>query len=432
MDRKLLIVNVAALGYDLLRTADRLDWQGLTFLPSAAVFPAVTCTAQASLRTAQLPAGHGMVANGRYFRDLRKVMFWEQSARLVEGERIWSTFREQGGRVGMMFWQQSMGEEVDLLLTPAPIHTHGGGMVMDCYSQPATLYRELVRRVGGKFKLHRYWGPLAHANVGDWIAASVAEVLHDPELRPDLLLTYLPSLDYDLQRLGPDHPKAVAALDRTFHQLETLLTAARRSGHEVLIVGDYAIAPADEGGATYPNRVLADAGLLTLRDIRGRLYPDLHRSAAFAMVDHEIAHVYIPDRRDIERVEAVLSEIAGVEEILGGADKAKRGLDHPNSGELVLIAAANTWLAYPWWTGKRHAPDFARHIDIHNKPGFDPCELFFGWPPVSVSQDTTRIGGTHGRVGPGREIAYATTLPLSSQPADLVDLSQFVRAWLEG
>jgi predicted AlkP superfamily pyrophosphatase or phosphodiesterase len=409
-----------------------LDWQGLEFRPTGAVFPAVTCTAQASLRTALLPTGHGMVANGRYFRDLRKVMFWEQSARLVDGERIWSTFREQGGRVGMMFWQQSMGEEVDLLLTPAPIHTHSGGMVMDCYSQPETLYRKLVGRLGSKFKLHRYWGPIAHAKVGDWIAASVAEVLGDDQLCPDLLLTYLPSLDYDLQRVGPDHPKASAALERTMEQLETLLTAARRSGHEVLIVGDYAIAPASGGEATCPNRVLAETGLMELRDVGGRLYPDFHRSAAFAMVDHEIAHVYVRDRRDIERVEAVLAEAPGVETILGGADKARRGLDHPNSGELVLVAAPGEWFAYRWWTGKRRAPDYARHIDIHNKPGFDPCELFFGWPPVSVSQDTTRIGGTHGRCGPGREVAWATTLPLSSEPADLVDMAQLVRAWLEG
>jgi predicted AlkP superfamily pyrophosphatase or phosphodiesterase len=432
MDRKLLIVDVAALGYDLLRSAEVLDWQGLAFKPTTAVFPAVTCTAQASLRTALLPTGHGMVANGRYFRNLRKVMFWEQSAALLEGERIWSRFRERGARVGMMFWQQSMGEAVDLLLTPAPIHTHGGGMIMDCYSLPASLYPTLVDRLGSRFKLHRYWGPIAHAKVGDWIARSIAEVLLDRELCPDLLLTYLPSLDYDLQRVGPDHPKASVALERTLGQLETLLTAARRSGHEVLIVGDYAIAPAAEGGATYPNRVLVDADLMALRDVDGRLYPDFHRSRAFAMVDHEIAHVYVPDRRDIERVEAVLAEVPGVEEILGGADKARRGLDHPHTGELMLVAAPGQWFAYPWWTHKRHAPDYARHIDIHNKPGFDPCELFFGWPPVSVSQDTTRIGGTHGRAGPGREIAWATTLPLSSEPADLVDLAQLVRAWLEG
>jgi predicted AlkP superfamily pyrophosphatase or phosphodiesterase len=429
-DRKLLVVAVAALGQDLLERAGRTSWQGLAFRPMPSVMPALTCTAQATFRTASPPARHGMVANGLYVRSLAKPMFWEQSARLVAGERIWGGYRESGRTVGMMFWQQSMGEPVDLLVTPAPIHKHHGGMIMDCYARPAGLYDRLCRAIGSRFKLHRYWGPMASARVGDWIVNAVEAVLADPGLSPDLLLAYLPSLDYDLQRHGPAHPRADAAIQRTFEQLDGLLTAARRAGYELLLFGDYAIAPCP-GGACRPNLALREAGLLVPRDVGGRQYPDFHASAAWCMVDHEIAHVYVPDRRDIERTEAVLAALPGIGEVVSGDALAGLGLDHPNAGELVCLADGKSWLAYPWWTDPREAPDFATHVDIHNKPGFDPCELNWGWPWMSVSTDPSRIAGTHGLVGPGREVAWTSSLPLPREPADLADLAALTRDWLE-
>ncbi len=427
--RKLLILDVAALGYDFLRGRHSLQWEGLAFKSTSSVFPAVTCTVQASFRTASPVGEHGMVANGRYFRHLHKPMFWEQSADLVQGRRIWDDFRDAGGTVGVMFWQQSLGERADLVYSPAPIHTHGGGMIMDCYAQPRDLSRFLHERAGGKFRLHRYWGPLASAKVGDWIARAVSAVLTEPDVAPDLLLAYLPSLDYDLQRFGPDHPKSRAALDRTLAQMEQCLSAARRGGYEVLIFGDYAIGPCT-GEVVYPNRALAEAGLLAVREIKGMLYPDFHASRAFAMVDHEVAHVYVADRTDLEHTEAVLAELPGVAEVLDAQGKAQARIDHPAAGELVLLSAPGNWLAYPWWTRRRQAPDYASHIDIHNKPGFDPCELFFGWPPPGVSQNTARISGSHGQLGPDRDVAWATTLPIDHEPADLTELAEAVRQWL--
>ncbi|MGB2822597.1 MAG: alkaline phosphatase family protein, partial [Phycisphaerae bacterium] len=170
MAEKLLIIDVAALGYDLLVRHGATEIAGLAFHPAETVFPALTCTAQASFRTAGPPGEHGMVANGLFFRELRKPMFWEQSARLVAGERIWSAFRRRGGRVGMLFWQQSLGEDVDVLLSPAPIHRHHGGMIQDCYSRPDWLYRRLCDDMGSPFKLQHYWGPMASYKAGDWIA----------------------------------------------------------------------------------------------------------------------------------------------------------------------------------------------------------------------------------------------------------------------
>jgi predicted AlkP superfamily pyrophosphatase or phosphodiesterase len=421
MGRRLLIIDVAALGYSLLEKRDELC--GLKFRPIETVFPAVTCTVQGSFRTAMQPDEHGMIANGRLFRDLRRVMFWEQSSNLVRGPRIWESFRTAGNRVGMMFWQQSLGEQVDLVLSPAPIHKHGGGMITNCFCRPEPLYADLVSRIGRAFPLHRYWGPMASAKVGDWIAEAVALVLSDSDLAPELLLTYLPSLDYDLQRHGPSSARAQKALDRTMSQLEGMIGAAGRNDYEVLIFGDYAIGPVS-GPAIMPNLELRKAGLMSVRSVGRMEYPDLHNSRAFAVADHEIAHVYVKDSGDIEQVRRTLDHIEGISEVRGA-------MDHPDSGELVAVASEGRWIAYPWWTDKKRAPDYARHVDIHNKPGYDPCELFFGTLPVTTSLDSTRIAGSHGRTGPGREAAWTSTLqPIEA--GSIVELAGRVRQWLEG
>jgi predicted AlkP superfamily pyrophosphatase or phosphodiesterase len=433
MNGKLLVIDVAALGWDLLRRHEAEKLAGLSFRPIDGIFPAVTCTVQASFRTASGPGEHGMVANGLYRRDLRRAMFWEQSSALVAGERIWRGFRARGGTVGEMFWQQSMGEDVDLLLTPAPIHQHHGGMIEDCYGRPGDLYARLCSRLGRPFRLRQYWGPLASAKAGDWIADAAAAVLRDESLAPDLLLTYLPSLDYDLQRHGPGDPRAGAALRRTTAQLERMLSAARARGYETIVLGDYAIGAVTQPPAL-PNLALRQAGLMAVRPVKGMLYPDLHASRALAVVDHEIAHVYVRDAKDVGEVAEALRSLDGVAEIIdtrvGGGACSARCLSHPNSGELVIVAEEGSWLAYPWWTDNREAPDYAAHVDIHNKPGFDPCELFLGWPPLGTSLNLARVRGTHGRVGPGREVAVASTMDLPASVTSVLGLSRFVRALL--
>jgi predicted AlkP superfamily pyrophosphatase or phosphodiesterase len=428
--RKLLVIDVAALSYDLLDRTGQQQWGPLSFRPASAVFPAVTCAAQASFRTGTSPAEHGMVANGVYVRPLRKSMFWEQSAGLVGGRRIWQGLRDSGGTVAVLFWQQSLGEQADIVLSPAPIHKHHGGMIMDCYSQPACLYPQLKKSLG-HFKLHHYWGPLARASVGDWIAEATAEVIGNRELAPDLCLTYLPTLDYDLQRHGPEGPKANKALAALRGQVDTLLEAADRNGYDVLVFGDYAIGPC-EGEAVYPNRALRQAGLLAVRDVAGREYPDLYASDAFAMVDHEIAHVYAPDDAAAEAARHVLARLDGIEAVHDREAQAALGIDHLNSGQLVVVAKAGRWLAYPWWHTNGAAPDYAGSIDIHNKPGYDPCELFFGFPPPRVSQDTRRIRGSHGRIGSDRLVAWAATFDMSPEPLTLLELSAAVRDRLNG
>lgn len=425
--RRLLVVQVAGLGWDFVCRSDSQALLGQPFRSAATVFPAVTSTVQATFRTATLPAQHGVVANGWMERELRKVFFWEQSSTLVQGKRVWEPLRAKGGRVALLYWQQSLGEAVDVLLSPAPIHTHHGSMLEATYSRPDGLYDRLVTRLGGPFALRHYWGPMASVRSSDWISRATAAVLHDCGAQPDLCLTYLPGLDYDLQRYGPDHVKGQAAWSAVRTQLERLLLSAAETGYDWLVYGDYAIVAATRG-AVRLNLALRQDGWLQTRRIGRRLYADLHASRAFAVPDHEVAHVYVSDPSDAPAVEACVRAVAGVEQVMGSAARRDAGLDHRRSGELVAVAAPGAWFTYDWWEHGREAPDYARHVDIHSKPGFDPRELFWGWPPGCVSLDTGRVGGTHGRTGDGRDVAIAASCGLGSVD-NVLGLARWIGEW---
>lgn len=422
---KLLVIEVAGLGWDL---AERHGLPGLDGAlapaPLKPCFPAVTCTAQATFRTGLPPRDHGVVCNGRMDRRACRVDFWNQSARLVDGPRLWDAARSAGLRVGMMFWQQSLGEAADLVLSPAPIHCHGGGMIQDCHGLPVGLYGRLSAAVGRPFRLQHYWGPLASARSSRWIAAATAAVLADADLAPELLMTYLPHLDYVLQKRGPDDTAAVRpALRETAGLIAALSATARQHGYEILVWGDYPITPAEQ--VVFPNRLLREAGLFSVRPVGRRTYPDLYHSRAVAMVDHQVAHVYVRDRADLERVRACLAAAPGVAE----AAPPPPELAHPDAGDLVLTASPGAWFAYPWWSERREAPDYASHVDIHSKIGFDPCELLWGWPPPGVGQDPTRVRGTHGR-DDRPSLSAASTAALRGA-ASLADLAGRVRAFLQ-
>ncbi len=399
------------------------------FASMQTVFPAVTSVFQASFRTGATPGSHGLVANGLFFKDLQKVLFWEQSASLVEGPRIWDQFRSKGGTVGMMFWQQSMGENVDLVVTPAPIHKHSGGMIQACYTQPANLEERLNEAIGRPFNLMNYWGPLANHKSSDWIVEATCAVMGMPDIAPDLLLTYIPHLDYDLQRFGPDSPQAKKSLDFLLGYLTRIKAACREFGYDWIFVGDYAIEPVKRG-AIFPNRALREAGLFSVRSIRGMDYTDFFTSAAFAVVDHQIAHVYCRDAESARKAAVILKTVPGIAEVLDREAQTARGLAHSRSGQLLIIAEDGAWFAYPWFESA-HAPDYASHVDIHNKPGYDPCELFFGWPPPSVSFNTDKIRGSHGSVGPGYEVAWASSLTFETAPTTALELARATQRWMD-
>ena len=397
---KELTVIAAGLGYRLLERNKLLAMAGLNFGPKASVFPAVTCVAQASLRTGLAPSEHGMISNGWWSEDLRKPLFWEQSAKLVKGKRIWADRRAAGGTVGLFFFQQSLGEEADVIVSPAPIHKHGGGMIMSTYTQPTGLVN-ILEKLHGRFPLWRYWGPLASPKVGrtciDYFEG--ATDAHDV----DEAYLYLPTLDYAAQKSGPDSPAAKAALKEFERQLERLANLCQKRGCALKVTGDYEITPVTEA-PVQPNVILRKAGFFKTRTVNGMSYPDFYQSTAFAMCDHEFCVVYGPERE--KAVEALVAAglVPGVTSRRGAVTDAEE-ISKSSAVTLprrevtpgtLLLAPEGSWCDYAWWTDRREAPDFASHVDIHNKPGYDPRELFFFNKGV--------VKGTHGRA---LEVAYA-------------------------
>ncbi len=345
--------------------------------PLETVTPAVTCTVQATLMTGLPPSGHGIVANGWYFRDLAEVMLWRQPEGLVAGEKIWDAAkrRDPAFTCAKMFWWYNMYSTADVTATPRPMYPADGRKIPDHYAHPPELHDELDARLG-PFPLFKFWGPAADITSSDWIARATLHVMATRS--PTLTLTYLPHLDYNLQRLGPDlaHPRLRADLAELDTLCGNLIDAAEASGRHVIVVSEYGITPAS--GAIEINRALRRAGLLAVRpEEDGREAFDAGASTAFAVADHQIAHVYVRAPARIAEVRAIVAGLDGVEAVWDAEAQRAQGLDHPRSGELVALARADRWFSYPYWLDDRLAPDFARTVDIHRKPGYDPVELFF-------------------------------------------------------
>jgi predicted AlkP superfamily pyrophosphatase or phosphodiesterase len=341
--------------------------------PMAPVLPAVTCTAQASLLTGSLPREHGIVANGWYFRELSEVLFWRQSNRLVGGEKIWESARRArpGFKTAKLFFWYNMYSSAEISLTPRPIYPADGRKIPGAYSEPPALARELQERLG-TFPLFSFWGPNANLESSQWIA-DAARIVFDDE-RPDLTLVYLPHLDYCLQKYGPGDARVAAEIAAIDALAGALIEHVRDKGAEVVVVSEYGIEPAT--GVVSVNRALREAGLLRVQETLGWELLDAGASRAFGVADHQLCHVYVRDSADVPKVAAILRGLSGIERVLDADSKREVGLDHPRSGELVAVAAPGHWFSYYYWLDDDRAPDFARCVDIHRKPGYDPVELF--------------------------------------------------------
>ena len=280
---KSLVVMAAGFGRSVLERGRLTSIAGLSTSTEKSVFPAVTCVAQASLRTGLDPAAHGVFSNGFWMDDLKKPLFWEQSAALVKGSRIWEARRQAGARVGLFFFQQSLGESADVIVSPAPIHKHGGGMMMSCYTKPSGL-ADVLARLLGRFPLHRYWGPFASPKVGRMCISYFEEMtqIHDV----DEAYLYLPTLDYAAQKKGPTSRAAQAATREFVRQIERLAQIAESRGARLVVKGDYDITPVTKEPCQ-PNVLLRREGFFKTRTVGGRAYPDFYESTAFALCDHE-------------------------------------------------------------------------------------------------------------------------------------------------
>jgi predicted AlkP superfamily pyrophosphatase or phosphodiesterase len=341
--------------------------------PLRTITPAVTCTVQATFMTGSLPRDHGIVANGWLFRDLMEVWLWRQSNRLVGGEKIWEAgkARDRSFTTANLFWWYNMAASHDIGVTPRPIYKADGRKLPDCYARPEEIREELTRKLG-PFPLFNFWGPATSIASSRWIADAA---LHIRSTRaPTLTLVYLPHLDYDLQRLGPGDPRASRSLRELDDVAGRLIADASRDGARVVVLSEYGITPVST--PVHINRALREAGLLAIRIEDGGEHLDIAESRAFAMADHQIAHIYVAEPELMDPVRKIVEALPGVERVLDRNEQAELALDHARSGELVALARADAWFTYYYWLDDGRAPDFARLVEIHRKPGYDPVELF--------------------------------------------------------
>jgi len=373
--KRTAVINVVGLSPALLEWAPRLkkfaaDAHKTNLSPS---FPSVTCTVQSSFLTGETPSVHGVVANGWYYRDLSEIWFWRQSGALVGGETIWEAAKKRTPdfTCAKIFWWFNMYSGVDYSITPRPLYPADGRKIPDIHTRPASFREELNSRIG-EFPLFHFWGPMADIKSSEWIAESAK--ITEEKWKPTLSLVYLPHLDYNLQRLGPRDPLIKKDVEQVDRLAGGLLDYYHQRQIRVIVLSEYGIQPVT--GAIAINRILRKAGFLSVRNELGRELLDAGASEAFAVADHQVAHVYVKNTGKIPEIKRSLADHPGIEKILDAETKKDFHLDHPRSGDLVLLAKSDKWFSYYYWMDDKLAPDFARTVDIHRKPGYDPVELF--------------------------------------------------------
>lgn len=416
---RLAVIDIVGLTPDLLDHLPRLRaFAGRgQVTPLAPMLPAVTCSVQATYLTGEWPSTHGIVGNGWFFKDEREIKFWRQSNHLIQSPKLWDALRahDPGATVANIGWWYNMYSGADYTVTPRPMYPADGRKLPDCYTQPQELRDELQTKLG-TFPLFSYWGPNANITSSAWIAEAAKHI--DERYAPTLNLVYLPHLDYGLQQHGPDP----AALTTQFMEIDQvagdLIDHYERRGVQVMVVSEYGIERAWR--PVHINRALREAGLINVRREVGRELLDAGASAAFAVADHQVAHVYVNDPERLDEVRALLQALPGVAEVLDAEGKARRHLDHDRAGDFVVVAEQGAWFTYYHWLDDARAPDYARTVDIHRKPGYDPVELFmdphspaklnagvallkkklgFRYLLNVIGFDAALVRGTHGRVG---------------------------------
>ncbi len=385
-------------------------------------FPCVTCPVQVNMTTGRSPAQHGIVANGFYWRDKRQVEMWTAWNDVIQSPQIWDVLSQHDSEIRSAVWFPLLakGAEAHWICTPAPIHNPDGSESLWCYTRPQELYGEL-RDALGHFPLQHFWGPLANIKSTDWIVNSAIHLARRE--RPNFFYIYLPHLDYAAQKSGPESPAAKQALVELDVALGRLIAGLGEaySGTSAnaeplwLVAGEYAIVPVDH--VVCPNRVLREAGLLAVRETDEGEQLDLAASRAWALVDHQFSHLFVTGgAEDIARVRDLFTGRSGIDEVLVGDELARYEMNHERSGEVVLVSTPNSWQAYYWWLDDARAPRFARTVDIHRKPGYDPVEMHFDFATKSIPLDATLVKGSHG--APARD-EWQHGVMLTSEPGVL-------------
>jgi predicted AlkP superfamily pyrophosphatase or phosphodiesterase len=431
--KRVVVINVVGLTESLIgeqtpRIAEFRKRGALAHIAPA--FPAVTCTAQSNYLTGALPAQHGIVGNGWHNRELSEVHFWKQSNRVVQASKLWEELkaRDPQATAANCFWWYNMYSTVDYSITPRPMYPADGRKFFDIYSWPYSIRTEIKKDLG-EFPFFGFWGPAAGVNspqgkadcVSRWIAESAKWI--EKKFSPTLNLVYLPHLDYNLQRHGPYdaagklNPKIFPDIHAIDAIVGDLIDFFGKLGIKVVLLSEYGITNASM--PVYLNRIFRQHGWLTLKDELGLEMLDTGASKVFAVADHQVAHIYLNDRSLEKAVRELLEHTDGVEKVLGSTEKIAAGIDHERAGDLIAVATENAWFSYYYWIDDAVAPDFARTVDIHRKPGYDPVELFvdpkIALPKLRVAWrllqkklgfrmlmdviplDATLVKGSHGR-----------------------------------
>jgi predicted AlkP superfamily pyrophosphatase or phosphodiesterase len=415
---KTVVINVVGLTAAMLRSAPKIAaWaNGGALATIRSAFPAVTCTAQADYLTGRYPDSHGIVGNGWYVRDDCEIRFWRQSNKLVRAPQIWEEARRRDARFtcANLFWWFNMYSTVEYSVTPRPMYPADGRKLPDVYTSPATLRDELQSQFG-TFPLFNFWGPRASIEASRWIGESAKYV--ERQFSPTLTLIYIPHLDYNLQRVGPGADEAQRDVRQVDDLVHDLIHHFEHSGARVIVLSEYGLR--DVSTPVHINRILRERGLIAVRVESGLELLDAGASAAFAVADHQIAHVYVNDEGRQPEVRQLLERTPGIDRILDAGGKREYHIDHNRSGDLIAIAGPDAWFTYYYWLDDERAPDFARTVDIHRKPGYDPVELFLdpairmpalsvGWKLARrqlgfrtlldvIPLDATLVKGSHGR-----------------------------------
>ncbi|MCC5636762.1 alkaline phosphatase family protein [Nostoc sp. CHAB 5844] len=383
--QKTVVLNVVGLTPNLIgeHTPFLSRWtstgKAVTIEP---VLPAVTCTAQTTYLTGKSPDEHGIVANGWYFRDECEIKFWRQSNKLVQAAKVWDIAKQLDPNFtcANLFWWYNIYSSVDYAVTPRPMYPADGRKIPDIYTQPENLRSQLQSQLG-EFPLFNFWGPNTSIRATQWIADSAKFI--EERHNPTLTLVYLPHLDYCLQKYGTDINKVAKDLQEIDAVCSDLIQYYENRGAQVIVLSEYGITSVSK--PIHLNRIFRENALLTVREELGRELLDAGASKAFAVADHQLAHVYVNDPFYIPKVRSLLEETDGVAYVLDESEKSAYYLNHSRSGELVAVAQPDAWFTYYYWLDNYRAPDFARTVDIHRKPGYDPVELFID-PQIKLPQ----------------------------------------------
>lgn len=387
---KTVVINIVALSSELIgaHTPFLNEYiKGKKKAKVKPIVPAVTCSAQSTYVTGKMPTEHGVVGNGWYFKDECEIKFWKQSNKLVQEKKIWEIAKEADPSFtsANICWWYNMYSTVDYSVTPRPMYPADGRKIPDCYTHPLSLRDELQEKFG-TFPLFKFWGPATTIESSQWIA-NAAKYIED-KYSPTLSFVYLPHLDYILQQVGINFEKAQKHLMEIDAICADLIQYFEQKGAKVILLSEYGIT--DVSKPVHLNRIFREKGYIAYREEMGHEVLDAGASKVFAVADHQVAHIHINDPSLWDEVKQILEQTEGVGEVLDEASKKRYGLNHDRAGDLVAIADEGAWFTYYYWLDDAKAPDYARTVDIHKKPGYDPVELFVD-PAIKLPM--LKIGG---------------------------------------